>query len=211
MNEIYSEIFAGAGDPAEVRRAIARAVRVLREAMAQEDHSAVTAAHVRNLADIAPAALARGYALAEQTCTFWPTPGQIRELAGWSAESQAGAALQWVLAYLRAHGVEGRDGGGGVHFGDDGTGRRVLLRTDPVVAAPAFPAVIAETLAMLGSGTVLHGLRTVSQHPAVQGWDEFSGDGASRAAERIEARWSRCYLQASRQQLHQVSPEWRSE
>lgn len=210
MNEIYAEIFAGACSDAEVRRAIARAVRVLREAMEKDDNAAVTAAHVRNLADVAPAALARGYALAEQTCTFWPAPGQIRELAGWSAESQAGTALQWVLAYLRAHGVEGRDAGGGVHFGDDGTGRRVLLRTDPVVAAPELPAVIAETLAMLGGGTVKQGLRSVSQHPVVQGWDEWSGDGALRAAERIEARWSRCYLQAARQQPHKVSPGRRS-
>jgi hypothetical protein len=195
---VYSQIFDGVQSEAEVRQAIARAVRVLREAMEKDDNCAVTAAHMRNLADISPEALARGYALAEQTCTFWPTPGQIRELAGWSTENRAGEALQWLFAYLRSHGVNGHAGGGGVHFGEDGTGRRVLLRTDPVIEAPPLSAVMAETLTALGNGTVKHGLQFVSQHPVVKGWDEFTGDAAARTAERIETRWNRSYLQALR-------------
>ncbi len=110
-----------------LRIAIARAVRQLREAMEKEDNCAVTAAHVRNLKEIDPPALAMAYALAEKTCTYWPTPGQIRELAGWSEETRGRAALQWVFAYLEKHGVEGRARGGGVRFGEDETGRRVLL------------------------------------------------------------------------------------
>jgi hypothetical protein len=126
MSEIYEEIFTGV----DVRQAIARAVRTLREALEKEDNRAVTAAHVRNLADIDPQALATAFALAEKTCTYWPTPGQIRELAGWSEESRSREALQWVFTYLANHGVDGRPRGGGVRFGEDETGRRVLLGSE---------------------------------------------------------------------------------
>ena len=113
---VYEEIFAGAHVAAEVRQAIARAVRLLREAMEKEDNSAVTAAHVRNLVDIDPAALAVAYALAEKTCTYWPSPGEIRELAGWSDDARSKAGLQWVLRYIEEHGCEGHPRGGGVRF-----------------------------------------------------------------------------------------------
>jgi hypothetical protein len=195
---IYEEIFSGVRDKAALQRAIAGAVRQLREAMEKEDNCAVTAAHVRNLAEIEPEALAMAYALAEKSCTYWPSPGQIRELAGWSEETKGSAALQWVFEYLRKHGVDGRPSGGAVRFGEDETGRRVLLSTDPLIPAPEIPAEIAETLVLLGSGAVKHGLRYASQHPVVKGWDEFSGEAASRTAERIEVRWIRCYLQAMR-------------
>ena len=103
--DVYERIFAEARNVSDLRRAIARAVRQLREAMEKEDNCAVTAAHLRNLTDIAPEALARAYTLAEKTCTYWPSPGQIRELAGWSEEMQGGAALGWVFRYLEKHGV----------------------------------------------------------------------------------------------------------
>jgi hypothetical protein len=196
--DMYGRIFAGVRNPSDLRCAIAQAVRQLREAMEKEDNCAVTAAHVRNLTDIDPEALARAYTLAEKTCTYWPSPGQIRELAGWSEESRGGAALAWVFGYLEKHGCEGRARGGGVRFGEDETGRRVLLETESIVAAPALPAGIEITLALLGSGSTKQGLRYVSQHPAVKGWDNFSGDAASRSAERIEGQWIRCYLRAMR-------------
>ena len=106
--EVYEQIFAGVKESSDLPHAIARAVRVLREAMEKEDNCAVTAAHVRNLKEIDPMALAKAYALAEKTCTYWPTPGQIRELAGWSEETRSRAGLQWVFGYLEKHGVEGR-------------------------------------------------------------------------------------------------------
>ena len=134
---MYEQIFAEVRNASDLRRAIARAVRQLREAMEKEDNCAVTAAHVRNLTDIDPEALAQAYALAEKTCTYWPSPGQIRELAGWSEESKGAAALEWVFRYLEKHGCEGRAQGGGVRFGEDETGRRVLLETEAIVAAPA--------------------------------------------------------------------------
>jgi hypothetical protein len=196
--DIYGRIFAGINSPSDLRHAIAQAVRQLREAMEREDSCAVTAAHVRNLTDIGPEALALAYALAEKTCTYWPSPGQIRELAGWSDESRGGAALKWVFSYLEKHGCEGRGQGGGVRFGDDGTGRRVLLETESIVAAPALPAEIEIALGLLGSGSIRQGLRYVSQHPVVKGWDNFSGDAALRSAERIEGQWIRCYLRAMR-------------
>jgi hypothetical protein len=196
--QVYEGIFAGVRNASDLRRAIARAVRQLREAMEKEDNSAVTAAHVRNLTDIDPEALALAYTLAEKTCTYWPSPGQIRELAGWSEESKAGAALEWVFAYLERHGCEGRAQGGGVRFGEDGTGRRVLLKTEAVVEAPVLPAGIEMALKLLGSGSARQGLRYVSQHPVVKGWDNFPGDAASRNAERIEGQWIRCYLRAMR-------------
>ena len=196
--EVYAEIFAGVTNPCELRQAIARAVRQLREAMEKEDNRAVTAAHVRNLMEIDPEALAKAYALAEETCTYWPTPGQIRELAGWSEETRSRAGLQWVFNYLAKHGVEGRARGGGVRFGEDKTGRRVLLETEVVVAAPEIPEDIQATLSALGSGAVKQGLRYVSQHPVVKGWDNFNGDAASRTAERIEGQWIRCALHTRR-------------
>lgn len=195
---MYEELFAEAGNTTEVRQAIARAVRLLREAMEKEDNRAVTAAHVRNLADIEPAALGRAYALAEKTCTFWPTPGQIRELAGWSDETLAGTALQWVFAYLTRHGCEGRASGGGVRFGEDESGRRVLLETTPVVAAPEIPGEIEHALWQMGGGSTRQGLRYVSQHPAVKGWDSLGPDVASRIAGRIETQWVRAYLNRKR-------------
>jgi hypothetical protein len=197
-NSPYEEIFAEVESPSDLRRAIARAVRQLREAMEKEDNSAVTAAHVRNLKEIDAEALALAYALAEETCTYWPSPGQIRELAGWSEESKAGIALQWVLNYLQKHGVEGRPRGGAATFGDDETGRRVLLRTAPMVAAPAIPGDIETTLALLGGGAARQGLRWISQHPLVKQWDGFASDTASKAAERIEQQWTRCYRQVMR-------------
>jgi hypothetical protein len=195
---VYEQIFAGVQNSCDLPQAIARAVRELREAMEKEDNCAVTAAHVRNLKEIDPAALARAYALAEETCTYWPTPGQIRELAGWSEETRGRAALQWVFRYLEKHGVEGRPHGGGVRFGEDETGRRVMLACEAVIPAPDIPAEIEATLAALGSGAAKQGLRYVSQHPVIKGWDSFSGDGASRTAERIEAQWIRCCLHTMR-------------
>jgi hypothetical protein len=195
---MYEEIFAGATTPTELRQAIARAVRLLREAMEKEDNAAVTAAHVRNLADIAPEALGRGFALAEKTCTFWPTPGQIRELAGCSDDSLAQSALQWVFRYLTQHGCEGRPRGGGVRFGEDETGRRVLLETEPVVTAPEIPMEIEHALWQIGGGSTRQGLRYVSQHPAVKGWDSCSADVGSRIAARIETQWVRAYLKRKR-------------
>jgi len=79
--EVYEQIFAGIRNSRDLAQAIARAVRELREAMEKEDNSAVTAAHVRNLREIDPQALATAYALAEKTCIHWPSPGEIRELA----------------------------------------------------------------------------------------------------------------------------------
>jgi hypothetical protein len=194
MNE-YELIFAEVRDAADLRRAIARAVRVLRAAMEKEDNSAVTTAHVRNLEEIDPAALASAYASAEKRCTFWPSPGEIRALAGWSEETRARHALSWVFRYLEAHGVEGRSSGGGVRFGEDASGRRVMLETAPAVPAPALPPVIEGTLTLLSCGSVRDGLRYLSQHPVIRGWDAFSGDGALRTAERIEQQWIRCYEQ----------------
>ena len=107
-------------------------------------------------------------------------------------------ALQWVLRYLEHHGVEARPRGGAVTFGDDETGRRVILSTSPVIEAPAIPEDYAAALEMLGGGTMRQGLRYVSQHPVVKGWDGVSGDVASRTAERIEGQWIRCYLQTMR-------------
>jgi hypothetical protein len=196
--EVYAQIFAGIRDDRDLAQAIARAVRALREAMEKEDNSAVTAAHVRNLREIDPQALARAYAEAEKTCVHWPTAGEIRELAGWSGESRSRVGLQWVFAYLEKHGAEGRPRGGAVRFGEDGTGRRVLLEREAVVAAPPIPEEIEAVLAALGSGSAKQGLRYVSQHPNIKGWDGFSGDHALRSAERIEALWTRCSLHTMR-------------
>jgi hypothetical protein len=188
----YEQIFAEVRNLSDLRHAIARAVRQLREAMEKEDNRAVAAAHVRNLTEIDPKALAQAYALAERTCTYWPSPGLIRELAG-SEETRGGAGLQWVFRYLERHGVEGRVRGGGVKFGEDETGRRVLLETEAVVAAPDIPAEIEHTLKLLGSGSAKQGFSYVSQHPFVKGWGDFAGDAGSRTAERIEGQWIRCY------------------
>jgi hypothetical protein len=196
--EVYEQIFAGVKNDSDLKHAIARAVRTLREAMEKEDNCAVTAAHVRNLREIEPAALAAAYALAEKTCTYWPTPGQIRELAGWTEERRSRAALQWVFTYLERHGVEGRARGGGARFGEDETGRRVLLEPEALIPPPEIPAEIEATLAALGSGASKQGLHYLSQHPVLKGWDNFSGDAALRAAERIEAQWIRCSLHTMR-------------
>jgi hypothetical protein len=205
MNDIYQEIFTGVKTTTDLRHAIARAVRTLREAMEKEDNRAVTAAHVRNLADIDAHALGTAFALAEKTCTYWPTPGQIRELAGWSDEVHSREALQWIFGYLAKHGIEGRPRGGGVRFGEDETGRRVMLGSEIVESAPEIPADIVAALAALGSGAVKQGLRFLSQHPVVKGWDSFSGDAASRTAERIEGQWIRCWLQSGRRAARRVS------
>ncbi len=197
MNE-YEAIFAGVEDVADLRCAIARAVRALRAAMEKEDNLAVTSAHVRNLEELAPDALAVAYATAEKQCTFWPTPGQIRELAGWSDETRGRAALGWVFRYLEAHGVDGRPHGGGVRFGEDGNGQRVVVEALAVIEAASLPAEIAEALRLLTCGEVKAGLRYLQQHPVMQGWDGFSADGATRTAERIESQWLRCYQQAQR-------------
>jgi hypothetical protein len=45
--DVYERIFAPVRNPSDLRGAIARAVRQLREAMEKEDNCAVTAAHVR--------------------------------------------------------------------------------------------------------------------------------------------------------------------
>jgi hypothetical protein len=198
MMNAYDEIFAGVKSVADLEHAIARAVRHLREAMEKEDNRAVTAAHMRNLRELDSDSLAMAYAAAEKSCTFWPTPGQIRELAGWSEESGARTALQWVMGYLAKHGVEGRATGGAVRYGEDETGRHVELSVTPVVPAPEIPVEIAAGLSSLGGGSVKQGLRYVSQHPVVKGWEGFSGDVGSRTAERIEGQWVRCYLQNKR-------------
>ena len=194
MNE-YEAIFADVRDVDDLRRAIAHAVRTLRSAMDKEDNRAVTSAHVRNLEEITPAALACAYATAERQCTFWPSPGEIRSLAGWSEETNARGALGWVFRYLEGHGAEGRARGGGVHFGENDAGQRVLIETTPVVPAPPLPSEIETALRLLTCGSVKDGLRYLCQHPVIRGWNEFAGDSGARAADRIEARWIRSYQQ----------------
>jgi hypothetical protein len=176
MSATYEEIFGEVKDLSDLRHAIARAVRELRAAMA--------------------------YSLAEKTCTYWPTPGQIRDLAGWSEENKGRAALQWVFSYLEKHGVEGRARGGGVRFGEDGTGRRVLLETEPVIAPPPLPVDIEDALTSLGCGSAKQGLRYLSQHPVVKGWDSFRDDAGAKTAERLERQWIRCYLHAMEKTFH---------
>jgi hypothetical protein len=205
VNEIYKQLFSGVDSADGLRHAIARAVRTLREAMEKEDSRAVTAAHVRNLWDIDPEGLAAAFAEAERVCVYWPTPGQIRELAGWSVESHSRERLQWVFAYLEMHGIDGRPRGGGVRFGEDETGRRVLLGADVLVPAPEIPEDIHDTLAALGCGAVSQGLRYVSQHPVVRGWDAFSSDAGVRTADRIEGQWIRCFLQTGRKASRRIS------
>jgi hypothetical protein len=205
MNDGYRHLFLGINNAEDMRHAIARAVRTLREAMEKEDNRAVTEAYVRCLGDIAPLALAAAFAEAERICIYWPTPGQMRELAGWSVESRSRERLQWVFAYLAWHGVEGHPRGGGVRFGEDETGRRVLLGSDVVVAAPEIPEDIHDTLVALGSGAVKQGLRYVSQHPVVKGWDSFGADAGVRTADRIEALWVRCSLQTERKASRRIS------
>jgi hypothetical protein len=182
---------------AELRRAIARAVRELRTAMEKDGNPAVTMAHARNLDDIDPAALAGAYALAERNCIFWPGPGEIRELAGCSEHQEAQEALDWVFGYLEAHGISGRRQSGAVTITVDNTGRRNLAVAAPAREAPAIPPRIQRALGALGNGSVKHGLLYVSQHPRLKGWEEPGGDPAGRA-ERIERQWTRCYRQALR-------------
>lgn len=183
---------------AELRRAIARAVRELRTAMEKDGNPAVTLAHVRNLDDLDPVALADAYARAERNCVHWPAPGEIRELAGRSESQEAQEALNWVLGYLAAHGTSGRRQSGAVVFTVDGTGRRTLAAAAPTREAPAMPPRIERALSGLGNGSAKHGLLYMSQHPRLKGWEE-GGDDPARRAERIERQWTRCYRQALRQ------------
>ena len=87
----------------------------------------------------------------------------------------------------------------------------MLLETEVVVPAPAIPAEIEATLAALGSGSAKQGLRYVSQHPITKGWDGFSGDSASRTAERIEAQWIRCSLHTMRTEKTNVDTGGRND
>lgn len=198
--------------------------------MEREDNASAVAAHVENLADVPAADLAEAYAQAERNATFWPSPGQIRELAGWSDESLAWKALHWVFAYLRAHGAEGRPRSGGVRYAEDASGRRVLETVEPCAAAPKIPAEIALALCALGGGrmelaagceewgekapareakcesmataAMRNGLRALAQHPAAQGWGNWSSEAAA-AAERMERAWLRRHREALQQlRLH---------
>ena len=139
-----------------------------------------------------------GYATAEKQCTFWPTPGQIRELAGWSDETRAGGGAGLGVPLPRSAWSGGRPHGGGVRFGEDAGGQRVVVEALPVIEAPSMPAEIEDALRLLTCGEVKAGLQYLRQHPVMQGWDGFSADGATRTAERIESQWLRCYQQAQR-------------
>lgn len=211
-SEIYRRIFEradqerskpgadGTGSPREeLRRAIAMAVRELRTAMEKDGNPAVTMAHMRNLDDVAPMALARAYAMAERNCVYWPSPGEIREFAGASENQEASAALDWMLEYLDTYGTGGRRHGPAVTFAVDATGRREMVVAKPAPEAPAIPQAIERTLALLGNGSAKHGLKQMSQHPRLRGWEEVNGDPPGRAAERIERQWARCYRQAMRE------------
>ncbi len=170
-------------------------------ALEKEDNCAVTAAHVRNLKEIDPAALAMAYAMAEKTLHVLANAGaDTRTCRAGRKRRGAGMHCSGCFAYLALHGVDGRAYGGGVRFGEDETGRRVLLETKPVIPAPSLPAEIESTLTSLGNGIAKHGLRYVSQHPVVQGWDSFTG--ASKTAERIEGDWLRCYRHTMRTSHH---------
>jgi hypothetical protein len=194
---VYEQIFAGAESLEDVRRAIARAVRELRQAMEKEDNPAVMMAHMRSLNDIHPEDLARAYKLAERNCVFWPSPGQIREFAGSAEMRESSETWEWVLRYLEEHGADGRPRGGAVTFGNDRDGRRVALGAAPVTEAPQLPRRIAEALRALGGGSIKHGLLAIAQHPRIKGWDEPSSEPATKTAERIERQWMRFYRQAS--------------
>jgi hypothetical protein len=197
---IYQRLFAGASSTEQLHRAIALAVSELRAAMEKEANPAVTLAHMRNLDDLDPEALAEAYARAEQNCIYWPAPGQIRELAGKSVEQRAAESLEKVFLHLEEHGTAGRAKSGAVTFGDDGTGRRVLLAAEPASPAPELPPVTQRTLTVLGSGSAKHGLLYLSQHPRIRGWDEVGGEAAAKSADRIERQWVRCYRQVLREQ-----------
>ncbi len=57
---------------------------------------------------------------------------------------------------------------------------------------------IDQALWQIGGGSVRQGLRYLSQHPAVKGWDSTSGDVGLRIAQRLEAQWARSYLKQQR-------------
>lgn len=165
--------------------------------------------YVACLDDMKPGELIAACCTAARECKFFPTPSELRELAGIPTAAQqeraaARRALQEVLEAIRNHGPELRPIPGAIltDKGEDGRLLDIPLRA-PSTLPPLFPEQTFRAVRSLGWGESRAGLQLLSTHPAVfamAGTVEYGAYGPTlaRQAEEIEKRWFEAYREAGR-------------
>lgn len=119
--------------------------------------------YVRVLSAAKPEQLIKAFELAESTCKYMPSPGELLALAtggdAGGSMRRADEAFSWIMRYIAHHGVDGRT--------------RMRVGSDYEIhytRAPAIPSEIVKTLQALG-GTLQHGLARVAEtKPENLGW-----------------------------------------
>lgn len=166
----------------------------------------VQAAYSIALEDLAPEQLALAFSRASRESKFWPSPAVLRELAGietpdQSSERQAREDLEWLLWFLRRHGIEGRPRHGAClqEAGRDGTGEWQPALYE-LIPAPPIPERVRNTVAELGAGDGKVGVQLIASHPLLsKDLDEYPTLGLKLSAiEKLEARWIAAWKKANR-------------
>lgn len=158
--------------------------------------------YLASLEDFSKDDCIRAFTLALHECKFFPTPGELRELAGIPTAAQqeraaARRALQDVLEAIRKHGPELRPIPGAIltDKGEDGRLLDIPLRA-PSTPAPSFMLPVNLALTRLGYGDRRQGVLFLASHPALGSTTEFPT--VARQAEEIEKRWFEAYGEVGR-------------
>ena len=146
---------------------------------------------------MSPEQLTQAFSRAELEQTFWPPVAVLRGLAGVPTvdeleRQKALEALDWVLVYLRLHGVEHR------------TRTGMTLTTGPTILPPPDPPEdVRRTCQQIGLGVAQDGLLLMAKHPRLAIRREFDNPryenvGKQLWAEKdLEKGWVDAYRKAN--------------
>lgn len=129
---------------------------------------------------------------------FFPRVRQLRVAASLLATgSTSEDAWEFVLLYIRHHGVEGKPRGGKPIY--HATKKDFILAREDDIPAPQIPSTIAYTVERMGGGDLRKGLSYIQQHPYFHGWngEDWGRESPHRVAEVIERRFRLEYEKAA--------------
>lgn len=187
----YRNLFA-ANHP--LRQCIAIAVSRLAVTFNRPPSPELLEIYADGLEMLTPEQLTTAFSRAELEQQFWPPVAVLRHLAGVPTteeknRAEAIEALDWVLAYLRKHGVE--------HRPTQGPTQASLRYMKP--SAP--PDNILRTCQQLGAGDGQAGLELMAKHPTLalrNGESGYENAGKLLWAQKdFEAMWVEAYRRAN--------------
>jgi hypothetical protein len=125
---------------------------------------------------------------------FFPQPNQLVLAVSLLATGQTSEeAWEWVLVYLKRHGVNGEPMSG--KFIYNNVRPQIVDGMEPSTPAPAIPPTIHYAVERLGSGDFKKGLTLTMEHPWFCGYDQdaWGRESPFRVAESIESKFREAY------------------